>query len=413
MRHELIATLAWVSAASALAPLVAAVLPRRLLPVVIVEIVLGMLAGTSGFAFVTPNAALELLGLVGFAALMFVSGIEIDLGILARNADSTGGPRRPLLMSVAMVLATFVLSSLGAALIWHGTRPIVELLFLALVLSTTSVAIVVPTLKERALTACAFGQIVLACAILADLLTMLGVSMLGASIAGGDVAKSALPLLFVAVAALVAGLVWHLARSPAFAALFARLDSPTSRLPMRAAFALLFALAWLAQGFGAELVLAAFVAGIAVGAISPRGSALRERIEASGFGFLIPMFFFSVGVGFDLPALLASPQTLAAMPALIALAYANKLVPMLPLARWFAWREVLGGGALLSARLSLVIAAAAIGARLGVIDAALNAAIILLAMFTCIISPALFNLLLPSVFIDGERRTRKSEMKVR
>lgn len=83
------------------------------------------------------------------------------------------------------------------------------------------------------------------------------------------------------------------------------------------------------------------------------------------------------------------------MRALVAIAYANKILPMLPLARWFAWREVLGGGSLLAARLSLIIAAAAIGARLGVLDPALNAAMILLAVFTAILSPTLFNLLSP------------------
>lgn len=406
MHHELIETLVWTSAAAALAPLLAAWLPRRVLPVVIIEIVLGMLAGPSGFAFIAPNPTLELLGLLGFAALMFVSGIEIDLDLLTRNPGAVLGPRRPLAWSLAMVLATFALSVAGALLIWGVDRPIFELLFLALVLSTTSVAIVVPTLKERALTRNAFGQILLACAILADLLTMLGVSMLGASIAGGNLARSALPLLFLLLAALAAVFVYRLAGRASLVTLFARLDGPTSRLPMRAAFALLFALALLAQGFGAELVLAAFVAGIAVGSISPRGSGLRDRIESTGFGLLIPMFFFSVGVGFDLPALLASPETLSAMPALILVAYANKLVPMLSLWRYFAWREIFGGGVLLSARLSLIIAAAAIGARLGVIDAALNAAIILLAVFTCIVSPALFNLLLPAARADATMEGR-------
>ena len=68
----------------------------------------------------------------------------------------------------------FALSLAGAGLLWGVSRPAPEWMFLALVLSTTSVDIVVPTLKERGLTSGAFGQIVLACAILADLLTMFG-----------------------------------------------------------------------------------------------------------------------------------------------------------------------------------------------------------------------------------------------
>lgn len=395
MRHELIVTLAWVSAAAALAPLLASLLPRRVVPVIVAEIMLGIAVSPSGFALLAPNPALDLLGGLGFALLMFVSGIEVDLRLLTRNTGASG-PRRPLLWTLPIVLATFALSFGGAAWLWRGERGTAELLFLAVVLSTTSVGIVVPTLKERGMTGNAFGQLLLACAILADLLTMLGVSVVGAWIGGGLLARSALPLLFLLLAALSCALLYRFGRGPATLALLRSLDTPTARWPMRAAFALLFALALLAQALQAEMVLAAFVAGIAVGAMSPRGSGLRERIESSGFGLLIPMFFFGVGVGFDLPALLASPATLAALPALLLLAYANKIVPLLALARFFALRELLGGGVLLAARLSLIIAAAAIGLRLGVLDAALNSAMILLALCTAVLSPVLFNLLAPA-----------------
>ena len=409
MRHELVVTLAWVSAAAALAPLLTAALPRRVVPVIVAEIVLGIAVGPSGFGLLTPNPALDLLAGLGFALLMFVSGIEIDLRLLTRNT-SAAGPRRPLLWTLPIVLATFALSFAGASWLWRGERGTAELLFLSFVLSTTSVGIVVPTLKERALTATAFGQLLLACAILADLFTMIGVSVIAAWIAGGELLRALQPLLFVLVAALGCLLLVRFGRGTATLALLRTLDTPTARWPMRAAFALLFALALLAEALQAEMVLAAFVAGIAVGAMSPRGSALRDRVEASGFGLLIPMFFFGVGVGFDLPALLASPATLAALPALLMLAYGNKIVPMLPLRGFFGTRELLGGGVLLAARLSLVIAAAAIGVRLGVLDAALNAAMILLALCTAVLSPVLFNLLAPAAApIAAARRDDKRE----
>lgn len=408
---EFAVTLAWLTGAAALAPLLAALQPRRLLPVIVIEIVLGIAVGPSGFGWFERNASLDLLAGFGFALLMFVSGIEIDLKLLvgqpltpALSPEGRGGgcagvrdgPRRPLLWIVSIVFATFAMSLAGAWALWHDTRTPAELWFLSLVLSTTSVGIVVPTLKERAFSAGTFGQIILGCAILADVLTMLGVSVAAAWIAGGDVARSASPLLFVVAAALGCALLLRVARRTAVVALVRRLDTPTGRLPLRAAFALLFALALLAHGLGAELVLAAFVAGVAVGAISARGSRLREQIESTGFGLLIPMFFFAVGVGFDLPSLLASPATLAALPGLLVLAYANKVLPLLALRRFYAWPRLLGGGALLAARLSLIIAASAIGLRLGVLDAALNAAMILLALVTAVVSPLLFNLLEPA-----------------
>lgn len=396
MPPDALASLSLATLAAALAPLAAARFPRQATPVIVVEVVLGMLAGPSGLGWIAPNPSLDLLALLGFALLMFVSGLEIDLGLLGRNPAAAAGPRRPSLWALGMVLATIALSMAAAWALWGRERPVAELLFLALLLSTTSVGTVVPTLKERAMTTDAFGQTLLACAVLAGLLTMLGLSIVGAWIGGGTLARSLLPLGFVVVAVAACVGLPRLARPGRLAAALATPDTPTVRGPMRAAFALLFGLAWLAHQLGAELVLAALAAGIAMGAAAPRGAPLRERVESAGFGLLIPMFFFSVGVGFDLPALLDSPRTLALLPALLAIAYLNKLLPLLALHRHYDWPTLLGGGLLLGARLSLIVAAAAIGRRLGVLDAALESAVILLALVTTLASPLLFNLLVPA-----------------
>jgi Kef-type K+ transport system membrane component KefB len=225
---------------------------------------------------------------------------------------------------------------------------------------------------------------------------MLLVSVLAAWLSGGESARAWLPLAFLMLAAIAGVVIHRFARKGSMRDYMQRLDTPTGRMPLRAAFALMLVFALAAEQLGAELVLAAFLAGIIVGALVPRGAPVLAQLEALGFGFLIPMFFFSVGVGFDLPALLSSRETLIAMPALILLAYANKVLAVLPLRRFFPWREVLGGGMLLSARLSLIIAAAAIGMRLGVLDSALNSAMILLAIFTSLVSPVLFNLMAPA-----------------
>jgi Trk K+ transport system NAD-binding subunit len=118
-----------------------------------------------------------------------------------------------------------------------------------------------------------------------------------------------------------------------------------------------------------------------------------------GYGFFIPIFFIMVGVKFDPSALKEFDFTL--MPFLIILLLlliAIKLVPSLLFKKQFGNRKALSVGFLLSARLSLIIAASAIGLELGVISPGVNASFIIMAIATCFLGPVLYNSINP-----GER----------
>jgi len=154
---------------------------------------------------------------------------------------------------------------------------------------------------------------------------------------------------------------------------------------------------FLAEALGLEVILGAFLAGALVSILSAeREGVLREKLDALGYGFFVPLFFITVGVGFDLQALVASPSSLILVPVLIAAAYAVKMVPALLWRLSFSWRESLAAGVLLSSRLSLIIAAAAVALNLGLISPAVNAAVILVAIVTCTVSPMLFIRLAPA-----------------
>jgi CPA2 family monovalent cation:H+ antiporter-2 len=136
---------------------------------------------------------------------------------------------------------------------------------------------------------------------------------------------------------------------------------------------------------------------------SPEDEGLVHQLESIGFGFFIPIFFIMVGVDFNLQALLSSTQALILVPFLVLVAFAIKFIPALVFRLNFSWRESLGAGALLSARLSLIIAASAIGLRLGVITEAINADIILVAIITVTLAPLLFLSIIPSPERPGPR----------
>ena len=128
---------------------------------------------------------------------------------------------------------------------------------------------------------------------------------------------------------------------------------------------------------------------------TPEDRELSSQLEAIGFGFFVPIFFIMVGVDFNLPALLSSTAALLSVPLLLIAAIAVKMIPALVFLLNHTWREALAAGILLCPRLSLIIAAAAIGAKLGVIDESVNAAIVLVAIVTVTASPLAFFRVFP------------------
>ena len=90
--------------------------------------------------------------------------------------------------------------------------------------------------------------------------------------------------------------------------------------------------------------------------------------------------------------------------ALIGVAVGLKvLAASLLLFQRFSPREVLAAGTLLSARLSLVIAVAALGARLNLVDRELESQVILLAVVTATVAPTVFRALAPKLVLAGPR----------
>src|SRR4051794_41468854 len=96
-----------------------------------------------------------------------------------------------------------------------------------------------------------------------------------------------------------------------------RLQDTTAEIRVRLVILLLVAFVALAERLGLETILGAFLAGALVGLVD-RDSAthprFRAKLEAIGYGFLIPVFFVSSGVRLDLRGLLAEPTALLRVP---------------------------------------------------------------------------------------------------
>ena len=369
---------------------------RRLgIPIVVGEIVAGMIVGRSGLRLVPPSdPILDLLAEFGFVFLMFLAGLEVDFSNLGGGRASQPRLERrkwgPLPLGGLSFALTLVASSVvGLVLVSLGLAR--NPWMIALILSTTSLGVVMPVLKERGLSTGRFGQAILVAALIADFGTMLLITVLVAVLSRGITFDILLiGLLFVAFFMLYQLGVFS-GRIKAVRRTIEELSHATAQIKVRMAFTIMLVFVALSQALGTEIILGAFLAGAVLSLLrTPDDAQLGHQLEAIGFGFFIPLFFIQVGLRFNLDALLASPSAMLLVPILLAAAIVVKFAPALLFRLAFSWREAFAAGTLLSARLSLIIAASAIGLRLGIISESMDAAIILVAVITVTAAPLIF-----------------------
>jgi Kef-type K+ transport system membrane component KefB/Trk K+ transport system NAD-binding subunit len=379
----------------------------RRIPVVVGEILAGILIGPSVLGWVhMEEPTLDLLAEIGFAFLMFLSGLEIDFSILfAASRPGRDIRKSPILLaSLSFVLTTVLAAGIGFWL--TGVGFVKDPWMMTLILSTTSLGIVVPVLKEKKMSASNLGQTILLSALFADFLTMFLITVyIAVRSTGLSLNILLITLLFVPVV-LLYQLGQKQLRRPIVRRLMEELADATSQIKVRGAFALMIAFVVLAELIGAELILGAFLGGVLASLISePKDEKIRSKLDAIGFGFFVPLFFVYVGVRFDLQAFLTNRDAWVLLPILLVAAFAIKIVSALVFRFAYSWKETISSGMLLSARLSLIIAASAIGVRFGAITESTNAAIILIAALTATFAPLGFNTLMAET--DEKRRRAK------
>jgi Kef-type K+ transport system membrane component KefB/Trk K+ transport system NAD-binding subunit len=380
-----------------LIPLVLSRFKRVRLPIVVGEILAGIMVGRSGMGWVQHhNEILDLLADFGFVFLMFLSGMEIDFSNMSlprpsgsRQERNTWGPVSLGGLSFGLTLVFSVGLSISLVRLGLVQNP----WLMGLILSTTSLGVVMPVLKEKGLSQGQYGQTLLITALIADFATMLLITVVVALLASGLTFDILLiGLLFVAFF-----LIYHFGmlffnRISGVRRALEELSHASAQIKVRAAFTMMLTFVVLSEVLGTEVILGAFLAGAIVSLLKqPEDDDLVDKLEAIGFGFFIPIFFIMVGVDFDLTALLSSQQAVLLVPVLLLAAIAVKVLPSFVYRFKFNWPETFAAGALLSARLSLIIAASAIGLRLGVISEPVNAAIILVAIITVTAAPLVFS----------------------
>jgi Trk K+ transport system NAD-binding subunit len=199
-------------------------------------------------------------------------------------------------------------------------------------------------------------------------------------------------ILFIVIARI--GLQFF--RLPRVVKLFDELSQATVQIKVRGAIVILLIFVVLAESLGVELILGAFLAGMLVSLFkSPQDDSLVHKLEAFGFGLFVPIFFIVTGANLNIDALIANPQNLIFLPAILVISILVKLLPALLLKSRIGWRSSIAAGFLLNTHLSIEVAIAVVGEQLGLLSPATSAAIIVFAIITVILMPLIFNLIQP------------------
>ncbi|NEY18813.1 sodium:proton antiporter [Bacillus ginsengihumi] len=383
-------------------PVVLHRLKLHFIPVVIGEIIVGLIIGKSGFNWIEKDVWLNTLSTLGFIFLMFLSGLEIDFSAFrSKNLQtlSTGKaePNR-LKMAFAVFIGIFIFSFIFSY-VFVKCGLIDNLFLMTLMISTISLGVVVPTLKDAHIMKTPIGQLILLVAVIADLATMILLSVF-VSLSSKDGGNMWL-LLILFAAGVILYFIARLLKSKPF---FEKLSTGTAQIGTRAIFCLIIILVALSESVGAENILGAFLAGTLVSLLAPNQEMIR-KLDSFGYGFLIPIFFVMVGVDLNIWPLLSNGKLLIFIPLLLIAFFLSKLLPMLLLKKWYDTKTVMASSFLLTSTLSLVIAAAKIAERMNVISAEMSGIFILVAIITCIITPIVFRKLLPKERTQERKQT--------
>ncbi len=197
---------------------------------------------------------------------------------------------------------------------------------------------------------------------------------------------------FVLVIAAIGLAVGGAARSIRLSAALLRLQDTTAQIRVRGAVLLLIGVVALAERFGLETILGAFMAGVVLRLVDQDRMMthpnFRVKLEGIGYGFLVPVFFVTSGLRFDLHALFSSPSTVLRVPVFLAALLLVRGVPA-ALYRTEAGgpRRTVAAGLLQATSLPFIVAATAIGVGLGEIAPATAAALVAAGLLSVLLFP--------------------------
>jgi Kef-type K+ transport system membrane component KefB len=366
---------------SVLVPVVLGLLPRLPVPGAVLMVIGGIVVGPSVLNWARIDAPVEVLSDLGLGMLLFLAGLEIDVDRL----------RSPLTRLAGIAFGCSAALALLCAVLFWLPGPETQPILLAIIFMSTSAGLLLPLLKDAGQGSTEFGQLIMTAAAVAEIVPILLLSLLFSAASETAADKIVSLAVFLALLALIGLAVSRVRRLDRLDRMLDRLEQRSGQLRLRAALTLALACGLLAYRFGFASILGAFAAGLLVRIIEVSGREPNKefliKLEGIGFGFLVPIFFVSTGVAFQLKGLENHPSVLAQVPLFLLALLVVRGVPALLYVRAVGRRRAAAGGLLQATTLTFVIVATVIGQQTGKLTAATSAALVAAGLLSAALFP--------------------------
>ncbi|HEX5593600.1 MAG TPA: cation:proton antiporter [Solirubrobacterales bacterium] len=361
---------------AALAAITVAVVPKRFAPpVVVLELLLGILIGPHVFDLAQPGDFIEFFANLGLGMLFFFAGYEIDFERIKGRPMELG--------ALGWLLSVGLAYGIGGLLAAAGV--VVSFLYTGSAMATTAIGTLIPILRDNGELKTRFGTHLLAAGGAGEFGPILLVTLVLSTT--NPLHEAAILMAFVALALTLAILSVRYAWRgwPALERTF----EASSQLAVRVTVVLIFGLVLLAGHLGLDILLGGFVAGM-ITRLALKGHELavfESKLTAVGFGFFVPFFFVTSGIEFDLAAL-GSAAALGKLAMFFALFLVVRGVPALLLYRKELNLRDRGALAFYSAtELPLVVAITTIAIDAGEMRPSTAAGLVGAAMLSTLVYP--------------------------
>ena len=345
-------------------------------PVVVVEILLGILVGPDVLDIADGDSFIKFFSNLGLGMLFFFAGYEIDFERIS------GSPLR--LGAFGWALSVGLAYGIGGVLEAAGI--VISLLYTGSAMATTAIGTLIPILRDTGELRTPFGTNLLGAGAMGEFGPILLITLV---LSTSHPIEEALILAAFIVLAIAIALASVRLASPGWRVLERTLES-SSQLAVRIAVVLVFGLVAIASSLGLDILLGGFVAGL-ITRVALKGQEVEvfeSKLTAVGFGFLIPFFFVTSGLTFDLDALLSSSSALLKLPLFLGLFLLVRGLPALLLYRGaMAMRERLALGFFCATELPLVVAITTIAVDGGHMKSTTSAALVGAAILSTLVYP--------------------------